>query len=198
MPDAPQLRRLAHFPVDLLVATPGCLVKLMEAGGLYLGDVRHVVLDEVDTMFDAGFGPELDAVLKITTRDLAADPRARGTGCVQHLAVGATHPEGARVLYQRWLGQARSLMVAGSHSLPPQLRQHFLTCNGPDTKMGALKMASQLKGLDTSKIVVDDDQAPPEVEAGSEKEAALLQEMEGLLSPGSCAKLARTERLSEI
>ena len=139
VPDAPQLRRLASFPVDLLVATPGRLVKLMEAGGLYLGDVRHVVLDEVDTMFDAGFGPELDAVLAITTRDLAADPRARGSGCVQHLAVGATHPEGARALYQRWLGQARSLMVAGSHSLPPQLRQHFLTCNGPDAKMGALR-----------------------------------------------------------
>ena len=104
----------------------------MESGGLYLGDVRHVVLDEVDTMFNAGFGPELDAVLKITTRDLRADPRAArasaaaSAGCVQHLAVGATHPEDARALYRKWLDAARSLMLDGSHALPPQLQQHFL------------------------------------------------------------------------
>ena len=143
VPDGPQLKRLRASPVDLLVATPGRLVKLMEAGGLFLGDVRHVVMDEVDTMFDAGFGPELDAVLKITTRDLAADPRASsgtlGTGSVQHLAVGATHPESARALYGKWLGEARSIMVEGSHALPPQLRQHFLTCNGPDAKLAALR-----------------------------------------------------------
>ena len=74
VPDAPQLKRLQH-PTDVLVATPGRLVKLMERQGLYLGDVRHMVLDEVDTMFDAGFGPELDRILAITTRDLSADPR---------------------------------------------------------------------------------------------------------------------------
>ena len=143
VPENPQLKRLRDYPVDVLVATPGRLTKLMEAGGLYLGDVRHVVLDEVDTMFDAGFGPELDAVLKITTRDLAADVRASsgnlGTGSVQHLAVGATHPESARALYGKWLGEARSIMVEGSHALPPQLRQNFLTCNGPDAKMAALR-----------------------------------------------------------
>ena len=65
-----------------------------------------------------------------------------------------------------------------------------------DTKMGALKMASKLKGLDTSKVVVDDeDQALPTVEAGSAEEAALLQEMEGLLAPGSSAQSASGERV---
>ena len=42
---------------------------------MYFGDVRHVVIDEVDTMFEAGFGDELERILSITTRDLAADPR---------------------------------------------------------------------------------------------------------------------------
>ena len=138
VPDAPQLRRLSGAPVDLLVATPGRLVKLMELGGLFLGDVRHVVLDEVDTMFDAGFGPELDAVLKVTTRDLSADARADASGAVQHLAVGATHPQSALALYERWLAGARRLMLEGSHALPTQLRQHFLTCNGADECFGVL------------------------------------------------------------
>ena len=32
-------------------------------GHLFWGDVRYVVLDEADTMFDRGFGPEVRAVL---------------------------------------------------------------------------------------------------------------------------------------
>jgi superfamily II DNA/RNA helicase len=32
-------------------------------GNLFWGDVSAVVLDEADTMFDAGFGPEVRAVL---------------------------------------------------------------------------------------------------------------------------------------
>lgn len=35
-----------------------------EKSNLYFGDVEYVVLDEADTMFDKGFGPEVRAVLK--------------------------------------------------------------------------------------------------------------------------------------
>ena len=59
--------------------------------------------------------------------------------------------------------------------------------------MGALKMASQIKGIDMTKVVVDDDQAPPAIAAHSEEEGALLREMEGLLAPGSSAKAAGVE-----
>ena len=34
-----------------------------EKGHLYFGDVQYVVLDEADTMFDKGFGPEVRSVL---------------------------------------------------------------------------------------------------------------------------------------
>lgn len=139
VPDGPQRRRLQERPLDLLIATPGRLLSLMEANALYLGDVRHVVLDEVDTMFDAGFGPELDHVLGITTRDLSADPRPDQTGAVQHLAVGATHPVETLELYDKWLRGARRLFVEGSHTVPSTLRQHFLTCNGPTAKVTALR-----------------------------------------------------------
>ena len=138
VPDGPQRRRLER-PLDVLVATPGRLLKLMEGGGLYLGDVRHVVLDEVDTMFEAGFGPDLDAVLTVTTRDLSADARADASSAVQHLAVGATHPASARALYNRWLAGARDLMLAGSHTVPPTLRQDFVVCNGPTAKVATLR-----------------------------------------------------------
>ena len=61
--------------MNVLVATPGRLLQHLDKSHVYFGDVRHVVIDEVDTMFEAGFGDELERILSITTRDLAADPR---------------------------------------------------------------------------------------------------------------------------
>ena len=50
-----QRKRLASRPVDVLVATPGRLVKHRDVGDIYLGSVRHVVIDEMDTMLEQGF-----------------------------------------------------------------------------------------------------------------------------------------------
>jgi len=48
---------------EVLVATPGRLVQLMESGELRLDDVRILVLDEADQMIDHGFLPVAQRVL---------------------------------------------------------------------------------------------------------------------------------------
>ena len=50
-------------PLDILVATPQKLLQHAEKGNVFYGDVQFVVLDEADTMFDRGFGPEVESVL---------------------------------------------------------------------------------------------------------------------------------------
>ena len=50
-------------PLDILVATPQKLLQHAEKGNVYYGDVQYVVLDEADTMFDRGFGPEVEKLL---------------------------------------------------------------------------------------------------------------------------------------
>lgn len=50
---------------DLLVATPGRLIDLMERGALTLGKTSFLVLDEADLMLDMGFLPDLRKIAKM-------------------------------------------------------------------------------------------------------------------------------------
>jgi ATP-dependent RNA helicase RhlE len=67
--------------VDILVATPGRLLDLMERGNVRLGQVSFLVLDEADRMFDMGF-------IKDVRRIVAAVSKQRQT-----LLFSATMPD---------------------------------------------------------------------------------------------------------
>lgn len=58
----PQVRALVRG-IDILVATPGRLLDLMEQGHIHLEKVEIFVLDEVDRMLDMGFIPDIRKVL---------------------------------------------------------------------------------------------------------------------------------------
>ena len=58
----PQIRALKHG-VDIVVATPGRLIDLMNRGVADLSQVRCVVLDEADEMLSMGFQDDLNSIL---------------------------------------------------------------------------------------------------------------------------------------
>lgn len=58
-----QRKRIENRAVDILVATPGRLVKHRDAGDIFLGSVRHVVIDEFDTMLEQGFQNDIGKLL---------------------------------------------------------------------------------------------------------------------------------------
>ena len=60
-----QLEALARG-VEILVATPGRLIDHMKRGSIKLNDVKHVVLDEADTMLDMGFIDDIQFILDLT------------------------------------------------------------------------------------------------------------------------------------
>ena len=51
-----------HRGVDVLVATPGRLLDLMNQGHIQLEHVEMFVLDEVDRMLDMGFIPDIERI----------------------------------------------------------------------------------------------------------------------------------------
>src|SRR6185437_7615619 len=52
--------------VDVVVATPGRLLDLMNRGACVLGDIEITVLDEADHMADLGFLPDVTRILDAT------------------------------------------------------------------------------------------------------------------------------------
>jgi ATP-dependent RNA helicase RhlE len=56
--------RALHNGVDILVATPGRLLDLMQQGHLALDEVKYFILDEVDRMLDMGFIHDIKKVLR--------------------------------------------------------------------------------------------------------------------------------------
>src|SRR5690606_9771684 len=97
--DGPQ-RRALRRGADVLVATPGRLEDLRQAGEIDLRRVRVAVLDEADRMLDRGF---VAAVRRI----LAATPRERQT-----LLFSATMPPEIRALARSVQRNAAEVSVA--------------------------------------------------------------------------------------
>ena len=55
--------------VDILVATPGRLLDLIERGNVKLGQVSFFVLDEADRMFDMGFIRDVRRISQLVNKD---------------------------------------------------------------------------------------------------------------------------------
>jgi ATP-dependent RNA helicase DeaD len=59
---AAQLKQLGHQP-HVVVGTPGRIMDMQERGALILDNVKFVVCDEVDRMFDIGFRDDIRKIL---------------------------------------------------------------------------------------------------------------------------------------
>lgn len=55
-----------HRGVEIVVATPGRLIDHLKRGSIVLDKVKHVVLDEADTMLDMGFIDDVKFILDLT------------------------------------------------------------------------------------------------------------------------------------
>lgn len=80
---------------DLLVATPGRLVDLIERGRISLANIKYLVLDEADRMLDMGFEPQIRRI--VDGEDM---PSVQGR---QTLMFSATFPRDIQMLARDFL-----------------------------------------------------------------------------------------------
>lgn len=102
-------RRNIVGPFEVLVATPGRLIKLLERELVDLGDVRTLVFDEVDQMLDKDFLPDAQRIV-------AACPPSR-----QLALFSATVPPTVQDLIGKLFADAELIRSDGSHKVVPTL-----------------------------------------------------------------------------
>ena len=146
---------------DILIATPGRLLDLVDQGALDLSRIKHFVLDEADRMLDMGFIHDIKRIIRSL-------PVAR-----QNLMFSATYSDDIRDLAARFLRDPISIEVAPRNTtaerveqvafaVPKEMKRHLLVhlfdhgASGEGTwhqvlvftrtKHGANRLAQQLEG----------------------------------------------------
>lgn len=90
MPKGQQIRDLQRGS-EIVIATPGRLIDMLESGKTNLRRVTYLVMDEADRMLDMGFEPQIKKILEQIRPDR------------QTLMFSATWPKEVQKLAQEYL-----------------------------------------------------------------------------------------------
>ena len=168
VPQNPQTRILKSG-IDILVATPGRLLDLMNQGFIHLDDVKYFVLDEADRMLDMGFIHDIKKIIEKL-------PKKR-----QSLFFSATMPKNIVDLSSKILINPKKVEVSPVSSTADTIQQYLYFTNKSDkknllhhilsdqkidqvllfsrTKHGADRIVRELKKKDISAAAIHGDKA---------------------------------------
>lgn len=114
-----QLGKLDHG-VDILVATPGRLIDLLNNTPLSLSSVRTLVLDEADEMLNMGFITDVEFIIS----------------CIIHqhqiLLFSATMPKVIENLARKYLKDPLTIFLNTGQKAPQSLEHHFMQVSTRD------------------------------------------------------------------
>lgn len=169
--------------VDILVATPGRLLDLIDQGFIRLNHIEYFVLDEADRMLDMGFIHDIRKIL-----DKLPEKR-------QSLFFSATMPRKIVDLSRKILSNPKKVEVTPASSTAETIQQYLYYTNRTDkkdllkyilknqdisqvllfskTKHGADKIARNLKKQDIKAAAIHGDKAQ------NQRQKALAQFKEG-------------------
>jgi len=133
-----QIRNLTK-PTQIVVATPGRLIDLIDRQAIDLSFVRTLVLDEADEMLSMGFKQELDTILKMISLQ-----------CFTWL-FSATLPDELKQLVDKYLSKDAHKIQVSKNDVVNKLIEHQYFVSNPALKfeylLQFLKTQSKMNGI---------------------------------------------------
>ncbi|MGE3759545.1 MAG: helicase-related protein, partial [Pseudobdellovibrionaceae bacterium] len=117
--------------IDVIVATPGRLIDLLNQRLLTLNEVRTVILDEADKMVSMGFKEDLETILQAATN---ADAPFR-----TWLFSATMHP-GVKSIAKSYLKEADEVNLTTEERVSQHTTQYYISCFGKDRSEIALRI----------------------------------------------------------
>nr|KYP62036.1 DEAD-box ATP-dependent RNA helicase 39 [Cajanus cajan] len=137
-------------PIDMVVGTPGRVLQHIEEGNMVYGDIKYLVLDEADTMFDRGFGPDIRKFLgPLKNRTSKAD----GLG-FQTILVTATMTKAVQKLIDEEFQGIVHLRTSTLHKKISSARHDFIKLSGSENKLEALLQVLEPSLAKGNKVMV--------------------------------------------
>ncbi|KAL5714730.1 DEAD-box ATP-dependent RNA helicase 39 [Ranunculus cassubicifolius] len=123
-----------NAPIDMIVGTPGRVLQHIEDGNIVYGDIKYVVLDEADTMFDRGFGPDIRKFLApLKNRALKSPDQG-----FQTILVTATMSKAVQALVDEEFEGIVHVRTSSLHKKIANARHDFIELKGDENKLEAL------------------------------------------------------------
>lgn len=130
-----QLRQIERG-CDLLSATPGRLVDLLERGRISLSNIRFLVLDEADRMLDMGFEPQIRRIVEGDDMPSVQDR--------QTLMFSATFPRDIQLLAKDFLKEYVFLSVGRVGSTSENITQKIVHVEDEDKRSVLLDVLTSM------------------------------------------------------
>ena len=160
-----------RWGADVVVATPGRLLDLVDNNALSLAQVQTLVLDEADRLLDLGFGEELGRILALL-------PRKRQT-----LLFSATFPPAIEALAGNLLHLPQRIEVQGTAQAAPDIQQRAIEVDAVQ-RTQLLRQLIQQEGWGRTLVFVASKHAAEMVAEKLTKAGLQAEALHGELSQG--------------
>uniref|UniRef100_A0A7N0ZTM5 DEAD-box ATP-dependent RNA helicase 39 n=1 Tax=Kalanchoe fedtschenkoi TaxID=63787 RepID=A0A7N0ZTM5_KALFE len=137
-------------PIDMIVGTPGRVLQHIEEGNMVYGDIKYLVLDEADTMFDRGFGPDIRKFLK----PLKSRAEKDNDPGFQTVLVTATLTTAVQKLLDEEFQGIVHLRTSSLHKKIASARHDFIKLSGGENKLEALLQVLEPSLTKGNKVMV--------------------------------------------
>ena len=105
-----QIFRLKRNP-KIIICTPGRAIDHLKRKTLNLKDVSTLILDETDKMLDMGFGPDIENIIRLTSKER------------QTLMFSATIPKKIVKVAELYLNNPKRITIGKENEIPKNIKQ---------------------------------------------------------------------------